>query len=261
MADLFPSIKKLNRCVKNVLQEELTNFAFVINSFNPSFLLLGGKTSSLPSIKKIISDTMILPQSKVIALSDHYIGHWYPFTTDTGKISDPKSGVVVGNAIANCSNNQALNNNIITQGEISDFTLYYLGHSTGNKLLDQNILFSHGDTSNNSSRTVQLNNHLNLVCRNVNHPNMSCSMMYEIRLNKDITNNEPLRSQGVLELTLDCSNPKENISILSVKGNVFPEGNPDGLREATIDDIDLNQKTLIDSDYYLDDGAFDFGLI
>lgn len=258
--NLFPSIDKLKKCVKAVLAHELENFSFVINAFSPSFLLLGGKTSSLPIVKEIISKTMILPESKIIPLSNHFIGDWYPFIKNN-KVSDAKTGVVVGNAIANASNKFLLSNNIRTQGENSNFTLYFLGYTndTRLKLTNNNIVYrwNNGDSQR---ATVRLNNTLNFICRNVDDEFMSCNMMYELRFVKE----KKIRAEGIIEVEIDFSKPKNLTSdnIINVKGKVFnADAGPSSSRDIELGDVEINEKTLLESEYYLDSGVFDFGMI
>ncbi len=101
------------RKVQWMLDSKITNYEVVINTvdtmlkklssiiaqFNCDYLLLTGRPTMLPIIRKLINIYMPLTPNKIISLANYRIGKWYPFAKSTGIIDDPKTTVVVGAAV------------------------------------------------------------------------------------------------------------------------------------------------------------------
>jgi len=62
--------------------------------------LLSGRPSSLPVVNQVLIESFRVNPGKVIRMGDYRFGSWYPFSTPSGYLSDPKSTVCVGALIA-----------------------------------------------------------------------------------------------------------------------------------------------------------------
>ncbi len=88
--------RRMDESVRGVLQEILANLCEVIHLYDCDVLLLTGRPSRWPGIVQAITALLPLPPSRVYPMNDYRVGGWYPFKDALGKISDPKTTVVVG---------------------------------------------------------------------------------------------------------------------------------------------------------------------
>ena len=253
---LVPHPRDLDKEVLAAYQEILARYAIVVKEYHPDFLILGGRTTALPVIAGRLREWLTIPSDRIISLKNHYIGDWYPFTKD-GMISDPKTAVVIGNAIAHLSNNGALQDVMIkTKGPECDFTLNFVGAApVENKLREETVCYRGHST--NPPAPISLIDRANILYRNIDDTNMPCNLMYVLSLNDSQENGRLTIVNGQpLTVFLDFSHPKERLKISKVQGQVQYAGNNASQRPATKDDVNLKEQTLFEQDYFLDDGRF-----
>jgi hypothetical protein len=251
-----PHPKDLEKDVLAAYQKILARYAIVVKAYHPDFLILGGRTTALPVIAGRLREWLTIPSDRIISLKNHYIGDWYPFSKE-GMISDPKTAVVIGNAIANLSNEGALQDVMIkTKGPECDFTLNFVGAApVENKLREETVCYRGHST--NPPAPISLIDRANILYRNIDDTNMPCNLMYVLSLNDSQENGRLTIVNGQpLTVFLDFSHPKERLKISKVQGQVQYAGNNASQRPATKDDVNLKEQTLFEQDYFLDDGMF-----
>jgi len=251
---LFPSVAELETDVIKVLGNELNRYANIINRYQPDFLLFAGRTTTLSVIPRFFSDALTLSPDRIIPLAGYYIGNWYPFSHYNGVVSDPKTAVVVGNLIGYLSNQRRMEDvNIITDGDKSDFTLNYIGYVPYGKknLKPENIIYDNFQSSN--SGVVKLNNKAYILSKNISDENKFCSLMYSLGIQEG-----SIVADGVpLQVTIDTSTPQERLKVRSVQGMVIDDNGNGERRDATKDDVILQEQTLFNEEYFLDNAQFD----
>ena len=250
--DLVPSVEDLEKEVQFALTNTmfLGRYSAVINHYKPDFLILAGRTTSLPIISGNLKRWLTISPERIISLKEHFIGFWYPFS-DNGVITDPKTAVVIGNSVAAMSSDGSIHDiRIITQGPESDFTLNFIGTAKDNDILNEKNV-SYKDTDPKNPKSIGLLDRCNIIVRNINDAKMKCNLIYTLSLKDDI---KVIKSKP-LEIKIDFSDPRKNLNIESITGKVT-EGK-DISRDATLNDVILNEKTLFEDDYYLDNGIFD----
>ena len=248
--NLIPSVQDLENEVFRVYQDILYRFSWVIGQHRPDFLILAGKTTSLPIIARKLRENITIPPSKIIALKDYFIGAWHPFSKN-GIVNDPKTSVVVGNAISHISIDKEMSDvNIASEGSKSNFTLNFIGANVNGQTF--NDLMTIYNSTSPKVTPFYLQNKVNILFRNIDDPNMLCNLMYQIELNRK---NGIKISKNPLEIIVDTNNPKNELKIESVKGEVF-DTNTNQDRTATKEDLIIREKTLLDDEYYLDNGVF-----
>lgn len=94
--ELRLNVRHLDATVKSVLGEVLANLCEVVNLSDCDILLLTGRPSCWPGIVDTIYSQLPLPPGKIQPMSDYRVGGWYPFSDALGRITDPKTTVVVG---------------------------------------------------------------------------------------------------------------------------------------------------------------------
>lgn len=82
--------------VSNAFEPLLKKIATIMYSFECDIVLLSGRPSSLSPIRELFLKYYSVAPNRLILLNDYYVGHWYPFSQNTGKIKDPKTVVAVG---------------------------------------------------------------------------------------------------------------------------------------------------------------------
>lgn len=249
--NLIPEINDLENEVLRIYEDVLCRFAWVISQHRPDYLILAGRTASLPVITNTLRKYTAIPPGKIISLKDYYIGPWHPFSSN-GYVDDPKTSVVVGNAISHISNNREMFDvNIVTEGVQSDYTLNFIGASVAGNTLNRTLIFYSADNSHDTDKKIYLTNRFNILYRNIDDPDMPCNLMYTLAL--DRKNGSVRPDNDPIEVVLNTSEPKKRLYIENVIGNIIEEGNQ---RPATIADILLKEQTLLDGEYYLDNGIF-----
>ena len=251
---LFPTVSELENDVIAVMRNELNRYANIINKYNPDFLLFAGRTTSLPVIPRFFSESLALSPDRIIPLAGYYIGNWYPFSHYNGIVSDPKTAVVVGNLIGYLSNQRRMEDvNIITDGAESNFTLNYLGYAPyGKKYLKNDTIFYDNFNPSNSG-VVQLTNKAYILSRNISDDRKICSLMYSLGIKAGTI----IADAVPLEVTIDTSTPHEKLIKYSVRGTVIDDHGQGERREATNEDVILQEQTLFNEEYYLDNAQFD----
>jgi hypothetical protein len=141
--------------------------------------------------------------------------------------------------------------NIVTEGVESDYTLNFIGQNVAGNTINQSQIIYSSDNNQNDNRTIYLQNRLNILYRNIDDPNMPCNLMYTLAL--DRKNGSVVPANDPIEVELNTSEPKKNLNIENVSGDIIEKGNQ---RPATRDDILLKEQTLLDGEYYLDNGIF-----
>ncbi|MGN1281824.1 MAG: virulence factor SrfB [Succinivibrio sp.] len=95
--DLYRLNYDLSRDGSSDLGKCLNYLNTIVNSFGCDVLLLTGRPSKIPGIRKLIESKSSLSRYRIIPMHSYRCGGWYPsFGSTDGTIGDPKSTVVVG---------------------------------------------------------------------------------------------------------------------------------------------------------------------
>ena len=65
-------------------------------AYNCDIVLLSGRPSSLSPIRNIFLKYYSVSPNRLILLNNYFVGHWYPFSNNTGYIANPKTIVAMG---------------------------------------------------------------------------------------------------------------------------------------------------------------------
>jgi len=82
--------------ITTTMRPILRDLLEVVKKYDCDKLLLAGRPSKLPVLHSIILQYMAVAPTDFISLSDYKVGHWYPFWSPGGIISDPKTTTCVG---------------------------------------------------------------------------------------------------------------------------------------------------------------------
>ncbi len=89
-----------NECVSEAISRAfeplLKKIATIMYSYSCDVVLLSGRPSSLAPIRNIFLKYYSVSPNRLILLNNYYVGHWYPFSNNTGYITNPKTIVAIG---------------------------------------------------------------------------------------------------------------------------------------------------------------------
>lgn len=86
----------ISEAVSRAFEPLLKKVATIIYSYGCDIVLLSGRPSSLAPIRNIFLKYYSVSPNRLILLNNYYVGHWYPFSNNTGYITNPKTIVAVG---------------------------------------------------------------------------------------------------------------------------------------------------------------------
>jgi hypothetical protein len=259
---IFPSVREVNKVVGDVkkpLLRTLYNYSLVLNAFKPSFVIVSGKLSSLVEMKKLLLLWMPSSPDRVIFLDNFRPGKWYPFLMND-IISDPKTSVAAGLAIADIARNASVDDGCYVNVNMDkNANMNFIGIKTVAadgipQLSEREILV---DINQNSSEEFPLNEKINIVYRNVNNKDIPCNSIYRIGLKEDCLPDQvdPIK----MKIT---RNAEDRTKLeFAFSGTVIKDGNSiiinDSYEETKKENFFEEQVcTILKNEYYLDNPQF-----
>lgn len=82
--------------ISKAFEPLLKKIATIMYAYSCDVVLLSGRPSSLSPIRDIFLKYYSVSPNRLILLNNYYVGHWYPFSNNTGYITNPKTIVAVG---------------------------------------------------------------------------------------------------------------------------------------------------------------------
>ena len=184
----FPGIENLflkfdaasvDRAIERVIREPLRRYADILAQFDVDLLVLAGRTSALPCIRRIFTDEMPVAPPRVRSMARYRVGEWYPSKwKDQGHIKDPKSTVTAGAAVLHLASKNKLPGFLIDGVvEAPARPIYGLYQDTEPHIARANELFREGATSPPFVYT----HGMRIGFRNVDSQEMEGSPLFEVR--------------------------------------------------------------------------------
>jgi hypothetical protein len=184
----FPGLENLffrfdvalvDRAIERVLREPLRRYADILAQFDVDLLVLAGRTSTLPCIKRLFTSEMPVSPPRVRSMAAYRVGEWYPSKwKDQGKIRDPKSTVASGAAVLHLASKNKLPGFLIETIEDAERRpIYGLYQDTEPHIARANELFRNGHTS----PAFVYTHGMRIGFRNVDSQEMEGSPLFEVR--------------------------------------------------------------------------------
>jgi hypothetical protein len=82
--------------VSKAFEPLLKKIATIMYAFNCDIVLLSGRPASLSPIRDLFLKYYSVSPNRLILLNNYYVGHWYPFSNNTGYIANAKTIVAMG---------------------------------------------------------------------------------------------------------------------------------------------------------------------
>lgn len=88
--------QEVARTVTTTLAPAISTCCEMVSLYDSDILLLTGRPSAWRSVIEAVMAALPVPPDRIIPMSRYHVGSWYPFIDARGRISDPKTTVVVG---------------------------------------------------------------------------------------------------------------------------------------------------------------------
>lgn len=88
--------RRVDETVRTVLGDVLANLCEVIQRYDCDALLLTGRPSRWQGVVDTVYSLLPVPPDRILPMGEYRIKGWYPFADALGRMSDPKTTVVVG---------------------------------------------------------------------------------------------------------------------------------------------------------------------
>ena len=86
----------VSEVISRAFEPLLKKIATIMYAYNCDIVLLSGRPSSLSPIRNIFLKYYSVSPNRLILLNNYFVGHWYPFSNNTGYIANPKTIVAMG---------------------------------------------------------------------------------------------------------------------------------------------------------------------
>jgi hypothetical protein len=271
------NLAKVSTLIEKEFEPLLKKIATIMYAKACDIVLLSGRPSSLPPIRDIFLKYYAVSPNRLIILNNYYVGYWYPFSNNTGYITNPKTivamGGVIGHYAAELSNLYKFAINLDKLKHLKSTVNYIAATRDGSP--EEYIITQTKMQGNLIVSSLPAH----LIVRQLELNSYPCRALYSIDFNRYkladrikrtalIKENKILTDANVLSLVNDKievlskqmpfkltierdAEDKENLSITSIvdkKGNDINES-----------DIEIHIQSLgISDQYWLDSGAFNF---
>jgi hypothetical protein len=276
---------RMNSLIRPAIGRTISQCCDIIDQYQCDLLVVGGRPSSNPSIRRQILHAMAVPPGQVVFLSEMRVGDWYPFTTYRQRIGDAKTCGVVGAALAF----RALYGygNFRLQVEPTEEPQAIIGHLLSDaRALAANSALGFADC--NALRDLERGHELTITpmvgsdegliiaLRRINHPSAEAKPIYLVRMKsqyKRLLQRNPVHQGDVaIELAygrapavdrrvelgdgilLPAGVIRDIVQLKSVRGDIML---PNGRSVPGDAAIECVLKTMIDGEgYWIDTGRF-----
>lgn len=253
--DGFPGFENLffrfdkdavERAIERVLREPLRRYADILAQFDVDLLVLAGRTSALPCIKRLFTSEMPVSPPRIRSMARYRVGEWYPSKwKEQGFIRDPKSTVTAGAAVLHLASKNKLPGFLIDSvTDAEQKPIYGLYQDTEPHISRSNELFANGATT---SPLFVYTHGMRVGFRNVDSQEMEGSPLFEVRpANADV-------EAALLEDRVAIQFGKTREGLIQV-ASVTSQKNQYQFEPS---DFYLALKTAAFDKYWLDTGVFD----
>jgi hypothetical protein len=169
----------VERAIERMLREPLRRYADVLAQFDVDLLVLAGRTSALPCIKRLFTSEMPVAPPRIRSMARYRVGEWYPSKwKDQGVIKDPKSTVTAGAAVLHLASKNRLPGFLIDAiAEAEQKPIYGLYQDTEPHIARSNELFRSGE----KSPPFVYTHGMRIGFRNVDSQEMEGSPLFEVK--------------------------------------------------------------------------------
>ena len=182
--NVYFSLESYKLCIDNILSKVIQNIAVALNNFDCDYVLLTGRPSKQPYVRKLFENKFILPPHRLISLHNYPVGSWYPFRDPlSGKIGDPKSTVVVGALLNSVSSRELTNYSFKSDKLLMKTTANFIGEmETSGQIKNKKIIINNVDKQNTEDFEFKFFNPIHIGSRQIKDELWTTSPLYRLSL-------------------------------------------------------------------------------
>lgn len=143
----------LDTTVRRILGQVLSDLCEVVHLYDCDYLLVSGRPCRLPAVRAAILAKLPTPPDRIVSLHAYRVGHWYPFRSVSGRLTDPKTTAAVGAMVCALSEGQLYKFNLRSRELGMKSTARFIGvlEQTG-RLKQENVLFANLELEDRKTR-------------------------------------------------------------------------------------------------------------
>jgi hypothetical protein len=239
----------------------IRQYADIIAQFRCDAVVVGGRASSIPAVRKLIVESFPGPPGSVVFLHEQSFGKWYPFSVD-GRVGDSKTCAVVGAAIVFQAQHGLGRMVLREDAESFQEVPNILGQFNEGlwQLHDNKVWFQKDQCE---ARVDVQGVDVHIGARRIDSRSAMARPVYRLALDQKLKqwqSNAPQRQEPLLVRLKRMAPTGDDLRIVSVEGEwkalrgerVESFTNPDLLKRA----VKCHLQTLIQLDHWLDSGCF-----
>ena len=241
------TLEQFEQCVREVFGEGgfMKRMSQIVSAFHVDAIVVCGKVSELPVLKKLIRRFIPLSGSRIVFMKDYSVGSWYPSVfSKNGKIKDPKTATVSGAAL-----HHAFSCGVIPNWELEYDNTNFVQRNNW-KIHGTQMPFLTRDAKDNS---VTINTPVNtgdIFCRSIFAGSFSSEPVYKLRMKDTEKGKSGTGQLQSLTLSRWIDEGVEKLKIDDAKG-VFTDaaGNQTPI---SADDVELYLHPMLDDENWQD---------
>lgn len=260
-ADAFDAV------LRDTFYDPLADMLEVVRHLGVDMLLLTGRPTRLPALRKMVLNSMVVAPDRVVGMDQYRVEAWYPFRDPlTHRIEDPKSTVAVGAMLMALAANRLPNLRVDTSAYRMRSTARFIGPMEADgQIREDRVLFREMDLDGpRSGDTAQITMHtpIHLGFRQLPHQRWTATPLYRI----DFANPGASGLRIPLRLTIERAEPLDEDDEMSAEQKMRAEARKEAFEITDLEDRDgggrrsdvtLKLQTLgVVRDYWLDSGIF-----
>lgn len=269
---------EVSAIVEKEFEPLLKRIASMMYAYSCDIVLLSGRPASLPPVRELFLKYYAVAPNRLILLNNYYVGDWYPFSENTGYITNPKTIVAMGGILGHYASDLSnLNKFVINLDNLKKnlkSTVNYIEASREGQPISY---FISPEQPSGELTISRIPTHLNV--RQIRLDSYPCRALYTIDFNRHkiadairrralLTDNvtltdamvrslvnkqvDELKRRMPFKLTIERDpDDKEHLSITSIVDRDD--------RDISDNNIEIHIQSLgADDMYWLDSGAFNF---
>ena len=270
LADLSFRVRRseVDACIRNVLHTALEHMGEAIEHLGADVVLLTGRPSRLPEIRKLVRDMMLVPPDRLISMHRYRVGEWYPFRDPvSNEVGDPKTTVATGGMLCALSSSRIANFRLMTDALQMRSTARIVGQMANNgQIVDKDVIFAEPDVpakggeAGEEEATLPVYNPVHIGFRQLPEERWTTTPLYLLDFANENVSKRPLPLRVTLmrrDSHADRDNPAHQLRIEAAKEAFVVEHVEDGEgHPCHRDDVRLRLHTLgFEDAYWLDTGV------
>ena len=193
------SREEVDAVIFETMHIALENLVELIDFHDCDVVLLSGRPSRLPVIRKIIENTFVVRSNRIISMSKYRVDLWYPYRDRiTQQIGDPKSTVVVGGLILALAESRIPNFTVETGAIQMKSTARYIGElEINSQILNKRVIFT-DETKEGESKVLNMFSPIYIGSRQIPLERWTTNCLYRL----DFVNPDTVKGKIPIKLEI-----------------------------------------------------------